>query len=102
MYRGEIVEQGPVESVFTRPAHPYTEGLLAAIPTTEPGRLSPKLAGEPPSPIGHVTGCAFQPRCPYAQARCLIDKPPLRELGSGRRCACHFAEWVGSVPSLSV
>jgi peptide/nickel transport system ATP-binding protein len=100
MYRGEIVEQGPVEAVFARPAHPYTEGLLAAIPTTEPGRLSPKLAGEPPSPIGRVTGCAFQPRCPFAQARCLIDKPLLRELGGGRRCACHFAEQVGGFPGL--
>jgi peptide/nickel transport system ATP-binding protein len=97
MYRGEIVEQGLVEAVFIKPAHPYTEGLLAAIPTTEPGRLSPKLAGEPPSPIGLVNGCAFQPRCPYAQARCLVDKPPLRELGGGRRSACHFAEQVGSL-----
>ena len=97
MYRGEIVEQGPVKSVFSSPAHPYTEGLLAAIPTTEPGRLSPKLAGEPPSPIGVVKNCAFQPRCPYAQARCVIDKPPLRDLGAGRRSACHFAEQVGSL-----
>jgi peptide/nickel transport system ATP-binding protein len=95
MYRGEIVEQGPVDAVFTKPAHPYTEGLLAAIPTTEPGRLSPKLAGEPPSPIGLVKGCSFQPRCPYAQARCLVDKPPLREFDDGRRSACHFAERVG-------
>jgi peptide/nickel transport system ATP-binding protein len=94
MYRGEIVEQGPVEAVFTKPAHPYTEGLLAAIPTTEPGRLSPKLAGEPPSPIGLVKGCSFQPRCPYAQARCLTDNPPLRDIGGGRRSACHFAERV--------
>lgn len=97
MYRGEIVEQGPVEAVFSSPAHPYTEGLLAAIPTTEPGRLSPKLAGEPPSPIGMVEGCAFEPRCPYAQARCTAEKPLLRDLGAGRRAACHFAEEVGGL-----
>jgi peptide/nickel transport system ATP-binding protein len=94
MYRGEIVEQGPVDAIFAKPAHPYTEGLLAAIPTTEPGRLSPKLAGEPPSPIGLVKGCSFQPRCPYAEARCLVEKPPLRDIGAGRRSACHFAERV--------
>jgi peptide/nickel transport system ATP-binding protein len=92
MYRGEIVEQGPVGAVFAKPAHPYTEGLLAAIPTTEPGRLSPKLAGEPPSPIGLMKGCSFQPRCLYAEARCLAEKPALRDIGDGRRSACHFAE----------
>jgi len=92
MYRGEIVEQGPVGAVFAKPAHPYTEGLLAAIPTTEPGRLSPKLAGEPPSPIGLMKGCSFQPRCLYAEARCLAEKPTLRDIGNGRRSACHFAE----------
>ncbi|HMJ32574.1 MAG TPA: ABC transporter ATP-binding protein [Baekduia sp.] len=94
MYRGEIVEQGPVEELFTRPAHPYTQGLLAAIPSIEPGRLAPSLAGEPPSPLGDVAGCSFHPRCPYARDACLAQDPPLAEVGPERRSACLFAEDV--------
>jgi peptide/nickel transport system ATP-binding protein len=90
MYRGRIVEQGPVEEVFRQPAHPNTQGLLAAIPTTEPGRLSPMLAGEPPSAIGEVAGCAFAPRCRYARDRCVTERPPLYEVSAGRTAACHF------------
>ncbi len=89
MYRGEIVEQGPAEAVFATPAHPYTEGLLAAIPTTEPGRLSPKLRGEPPSPVGEVQGCSFRSRCPYVQEVCVTSDPPLERI-EAQRSACHF------------
>ncbi|MDX6688369.1 MAG: peptide/nickel transport system ATP-binding protein ddpF [Baekduia sp.] len=94
MYRGEIVEQGPVEDLFTRPAHPYTQGLLAAIPSIEPGRLAPSLAGEPPSPLGEVAGCSFHPRCPYARDACLARDPPLVEVAPERRSACLFADDV--------
>jgi len=94
MYRGEIVEQGPTDKIFASPAHPYTEGLLAAIPSAEPGRLSPKLSGEPPSPIGTVQGCSFRPRCPYAREVCVAEAPPLSEVLTDWRSACHFADEV--------
>jgi peptide/nickel transport system ATP-binding protein len=95
MYRGRIVERGSTDEIFDTPAHPYTQGLLAAIPTTEPGRLSPTLAGEPPSPIGEDHGCAFQPRCPYAQSVC-AQLPPLSELAIDHDVACHFAKQVAA------
>jgi peptide/nickel transport system ATP-binding protein len=96
MYRGEVVEQGTTSQIFGRPAHPYTQGLLAAIPTTEPGRLSPSLAGEPPSPVGEISGCSFQGRCPFAQPLCARETPPLTALGSDQLSACHFAEQVAA------
>jgi peptide/nickel transport system ATP-binding protein len=90
MYRGRIVEQGPVDEIFSRPAHPYTEGLVAAIPTTEPGRLAPTLAGEPPATTGRLPGCSFASRCLYAQERCRTETPPLYDVTATRVSACHF------------
>jgi peptide/nickel transport system ATP-binding protein len=96
MYRGEVVERGTTAQIFGRPAHPYTQGLLAAIPTTEPGRLSPSLSGEPPSPVGEITGCSFEGRCPFAQPLCATEAPPLAALGSDQASACHFAAQVAA------
>ena len=90
MYRGRIVEQGPVEEIFTNPAHPYTRGLIDAIPTTEPGRLAPTLAGEPPAATGRIPGCAFASRCSYVRERCETDTPPLYDVTATRTSACHF------------
>jgi peptide/nickel transport system ATP-binding protein len=89
MYLGRIVERGPVADVFGDPAHPYTAGLRAASPTTEPGRLAPTLRGEPVSQLGDVAGCAFAPRCPQALDRCRIEPQPLRRLSAGRLIACE-------------
>jgi peptide/nickel transport system ATP-binding protein len=96
MYRGKVVEQGPTADIFTRPAHPYTQGLLAAIPTTQPGRLSPSLAGEPPSPVGDIVGCSFRGRCPFAQPFCAERAPALAAVGAEQLSACHFAEQVAA------
>jgi peptide/nickel transport system ATP-binding protein len=92
MYRGRIVEQGPVDEIFDQPAHPYTEGLLAAIPTVEAGRLAPTLSGEPPTATGRITGCAFASRCAYVRDRCHVDSPPLYTVSATRLSACHFHE----------
>ncbi len=90
MYLGRIVEHGPAAEVLGHPAHPYTRGLLAAVPTTEPGRLAPTLAGEPPSPIGDLRGCAFASRCPLETTeRCTLQTPILRPAGS-TTAACHL------------
>jgi peptide/nickel transport system ATP-binding protein len=91
MYRGKIVEQGPADLVFSHPAHPYTKGLLAAIPSTEPGRLAPTLVGEPPAATGRIEGCAFASRCSYVRERCRAEAPPLDQVSSSRLSACHFA-----------
>lgn len=92
MYLGRIMEAGPVERVFSRPGHPYTEGLLAAAPRPGVGRRhrKPMVTGEAPSPFAVPTGCRFHPRCPKAAALCRTQPPPLVQLGDGHVSACHF------------
>ncbi len=94
MYLGSLVEIGDTETVFHRPAHPYTGALIAAVPVADPGVAARKhrvpLSGEVPSPTAPPQGCRFHPRCPKAQARCREEVPVLRALGDGRTAACHF------------
>ena len=95
MYAGSIVETGTIETVFSRPAHPYTVGLMNSIPRVDAvgSRLSP-ITGSPPN-LAHIPpGCSFHPRCPRAEQICTVEEPPLREIRPGRRSACHFAEDV--------
>jgi peptide/nickel transport system ATP-binding protein len=89
MYLGRIVEQGPADEVFARPAHPYTRALLDAIPKASPREaVPPPLRGEIPSPFAPPAGCAFHPRCPRADARCRQQVPVLGPLGERRLVAC--------------
>lgn len=101
MYLGRIVESGPIEEVYRAPAHPYTEGLLNAVPDVERAlreRAGAKrhatLQGDLPSALQTVAGCPFHPRCPRAQARCRSEAPAFRALNEKRWSACHFAEEV--------
>jgi oligopeptide transport system ATP-binding protein len=95
MYAGSIVETGAIDEVFTRPAHPYTVGLMNSIPRVDQmgSRLSP-IVGSPPSLAAIPPGCSFHPRCPRAQDVCRTDPPALLQVAPGRRSACHFAKDV--------
>jgi peptide/nickel transport system ATP-binding protein len=93
MYAGEIVERGPSEDLTQRPAHPYTQLLLAAAP--DPDRLgSPVEVGvvrgahQAASALSTTIGCRFSPRCPFADERCRTQSPPLRRIGAQRAAAC--------------
>ena len=97
MYAGKQVEYGKADEVFYRPLHPYTWGLLASLPrhdVDEKGTLLP-IEGQPPSLIDVPPGCAFHPRCPYAQERCKREIPELREVAPAHLTACHFAGQAG-------
>lgn len=92
MYLGRIVEQGPAETIFRTPLHPYTRLLLDAIPDLKQiGRSRTPVGGEIPSPIAPPPGCAFHPRCPLANDRCRTEKPDQTTLGDVQ-VACHAVQ----------
>ena len=91
MYLGRLVEVTSAEELFARPNHPYTQALLAEVPTLDARRRAYKpIAGELPSPLDPPPGCAFHPRCPHAFARCKIERPALKEVAPGHLSACHL------------
>jgi oligopeptide/dipeptide ABC transporter ATP-binding protein len=92
MYLGRIVEYAEKVALFAKPLHPYTEALLAAVPLPDPAlkRVRHRVEGDVPSPINPPSGCHFHPRCPYAEARCRVEAPVLRDVGAGRLVACHL------------
>jgi oligopeptide transport system ATP-binding protein len=98
MYAGTIVEEGPVEDIFRSPRHPYTQALMACTTRLDPaadeaagsdGRLS-SIPGQPPDLRRLPMGCAFQPRCKDARARCLLSARESFEIGENRRSACFL------------
>jgi len=100
MYGGRLVEEAPVDVLFSQPAHPYTKGLLAAVPGirrdadhSEAVSTAPRLAtipGSVPALGAFPTGCAFRDRCPVAVAECAREVPALHQIGPAHRARCHL------------
>lgn len=104
MYLGRFCEVGGTESVFSHPAHPYTEVLLSAIPPPPgetPIQTRIPLKGEPPSPLDPPSGCRFRTRCIHAQDICATEEPKMRAIGAGHEVACHFPLVGATSPSSS-
>ena len=95
MYLGEVIEAGPVETLWSDPRHPYTRALLAAMPSLDPDNRTREapIAGDPPNPINPPSGCRFHTRCPYAEGVCSEKDPALFATGNDRHAAaCHMVE----------
>jgi peptide/nickel transport system ATP-binding protein len=93
MYVGQLVELAPTDALFGQPKHPYTAALMRAVPVADPRVRGQDgiLGGEVPSPAAPPSGCYFHPRCRFAQDRCRVEPPALREIAPGHFSRCHFA-----------
>ncbi|QJR16175.1 ABC transporter ATP-binding protein [Usitatibacter palustris] len=97
MYLGRIVEIADTKTLFNQPLHPYTQMLQSAIPDiTMSGKARTPVAGEVPNPLDPPPGCAFNPRCPFANERCRAERPELKTFGA-TQVACHAVE-EGRIP----
>lgn len=93
MYLGDLVELGDADTVYRRPAHPYSRALISAIPTPDPRANRADriiLEGEIPTPLAKPSGCSFRTRCPIARPECAASNPPLESKESGQEAACPF------------
>jgi oligopeptide transport system ATP-binding protein len=90
MYGGQIMEEGPTEAVFGKPSHPYTKGLLQAVPRLDRDQTTLEtISGEPPDMSRLPKGCPFSPRCALVRDNCATVKPELEAFDGDRRRACH-------------
>jgi oligopeptide/dipeptide ABC transporter ATP-binding protein len=93
MYAGQVVEEAPTEALFATPAHPYTQGLMAAVPRTDrPTERLAAIPGQVPPATAWPAGCRFHPRCPFAWEKCRTEMPPLLPAGADRKARCWLVE----------
>ena len=93
MYAGELVEYGPTRRVLEEPFHPYTMGLIGAVPRAGASKREPvSIPGAPPGFLKQIPFCRFAERCPFAEERCRKEHPQLFACGPNHQAACHFAE----------
>ena len=92
MYAGRLVENGPVGDIFSHPQHPYSQLLIASLPSLEKKGVFQGIAGFPPPLLDLPPGCVFHPRCPYAMDRCTMEAPVLTPVGPNHQAACHLLE----------
>jgi peptide/nickel transport system ATP-binding protein len=92
MYLGKIVEMGDVLEIYNRPLHPYTQALLASVPSMDPAnkQVETPLIGDPPSPMNPPSGCRFRTRCRFAMDICSQQEPLLQPAEDGWLVACHL------------
>jgi oligopeptide transport system ATP-binding protein len=104
MYLGTIVEEGPVDGLYERPAHPYTEALLSAVPVPDPRQQRERrrivLPGDPPDPSAPPAGCRFHTRCSYVMDVCRTSVPPPSPRAGGGTVWCHLHDPAGEATSL--
>jgi peptide/nickel transport system ATP-binding protein len=92
MYAGELVEDAPVDRLFSKPAHPYSQILMDSLPSLDSKEMFRGIGGAPPSLLDPPPACVFNARCPYVMERCVVEKPLLQGVGGGQRAACHLLD----------